>query len=128
MASPADPSLRITKHDLETRLIEKCWKDPEFRKQVLADPKGSFERHLGRPLPADLKIVIHEDSAKTINLVLPPAPTNASELSDEELEIVAGGTGGIGLASMITLLVPSADVAVGAAYGTAAAAGKSSPW
>jgi hypothetical protein len=130
MASSA-PSPQITKHDLETRLIEKCWKEPGFRKQVLADPKGAFERQLGRPLPADLKIVIHEDSANTINLALPPIPTNAAELSDEDLEKVAGGTEVAVLTIIATIgavVATGAGLAAASAYGTAAAQGKSSPW
>jgi hypothetical protein len=82
----------ITKHQLETNLIEKCWKDPEFREKVLKDPKGMLEAFLGKSLPADFKVVIHEENAKTLHLALPPAPSNVTELSDDELERVAGGT------------------------------------
>jgi hypothetical protein len=89
-AAGAAPS--TTKRDLEVALVEKCWKDPEFKKQVLADPKGMLERHLGKKLPGDLKIFVHEENAETLHFSLPPAPTNATELSDEDLEKVAGGT------------------------------------
>ena len=115
------PSPQITKHDLETRLIEKCWKEPGFRKQVLADPKGAFERQLGHPLPADLRVVIHEDSANTINLTLPPMPARAVELSEDELERVAGGTEFVGVLAVVTTVmagVASAGVVGGAAAGT----------
>jgi hypothetical protein len=44
-AAGAAPSM--TKRDLEVALVEKCWKDPEFKKQILADPKGMLERHIG---------------------------------------------------------------------------------
>jgi hypothetical protein len=40
-----------TRQQLETALIEKCWKDPAFRKEVVSDPKGMLEKHLGRELP-----------------------------------------------------------------------------
>jgi hypothetical protein len=115
MASPtASPGL--TKHDLESRLIQKCWKEPEFRTQVLADPKGTFERHLGRPLPADLKIVIHEEDAKTLHFALPPPPVGVTELSDEELEKVAGGTEVVGTV-LLTIGVATASAAVGLTVG-----------
>ena len=30
----------FTRRDLETALIEKCWKDAEFKRQVISDPKA----------------------------------------------------------------------------------------
>ena len=41
MASAASVN---TRRALETRLIEKAWKDPEFRKEVVRDPKGMLEK------------------------------------------------------------------------------------
>jgi hypothetical protein len=81
-----------TRRDLETALIEKCWKDPDFKKQVMSDPKGMLERHTGQKLPTQLKILIHEEDANTLHFSLPPAPSNLTELSDLDLEKVAGGT------------------------------------
>jgi hypothetical protein len=81
-----------TRRDLETALIEKCWKDPEFKKAVLSDPKGMLERHTGQKLPELIKILIHEEDANTLHFSIPPAPSNLTELSDDELERVAGGT------------------------------------
>ena len=81
-----------SRQDIETRLIEKCWKDPEFRKAVVSDPKGMIERHTGQKLLPHLKIFIHEEDANTLHLSIPPPPTNVTELSDADLEKVAGGT------------------------------------
>jgi hypothetical protein len=78
---------------VETQLIEKCWKDSEFKKRVVSDPKGMLEQHTGQKLPAGLKIVIHEEDANTLHFSIPLPPTQMSELSDAELENVAGGTG-----------------------------------
>ncbi len=49
-AAEAPPNSRRA---IETALIEKCWKDPEFKTAVIADPKGEFERHTGQKLPDD---------------------------------------------------------------------------
>jgi hypothetical protein len=91
MSAPgtAPPS---TRRELETALIEKCWKDPDFKKQVMSDPKGMLERHTGQKLPTQLKILIHEEDANTLHFSIPPAPSNLTELSDRDLEQVAGGT------------------------------------
>ena len=63
-----------------------------FRKEVVSDPKGMLEKHLGRKLPEQVKIFIHEEDANTLHMSIPPVPANVSELSDEDLEKVAGGT------------------------------------
>jgi hypothetical protein len=103
------------RRELETQLIEKCWKDSEFMKRVISDPKGMLEQHTGQKLPAGLKIVVHEEDANTLHFTIPQAPTNLNELSDAELDRVAGGT------DVIATLVLSLSIAasVGAlTYGT----------
>ncbi len=126
MAPAAEPS--VSRRDLEARLIEKCWKDPDFQKEVVSDPKGTFERHFGQQLPADVNIHIHEEDLNTLHFAIPPTPANLSELSEEELERVAGGTD-ITVAVMVTLTLAMSLVATGAAYtGAVVKTGKSNPW
>jgi hypothetical protein len=103
----------LTRRDLETALIEKCWKDSDFKKAVLSDPKGMLERHIGQKLPAPIKIFIHEEDANTLHFSIPPAPSNLSELSDEDLEQVAGGTE-IAAAIVATAAIVSAGIAANA--------------
>ena len=53
-----------------------------------------MERELGTRLPEEVRVVALEESADTIYLVLPGAPMagrEGLELSDQELESVAGG-------------------------------------
>jgi len=103
-----------SRRDLETALIEKCWKDPEFKREVVKDPRGMLERHTGQKLPAQVEIFIHEEDANTLHFSIPPAPTNLSELSDADLERVAGGTD-VGILSLTILAVEViASVATGA--------------
>ncbi len=115
-------------NQLRTALIEKCWKDPQFKTQVIADPKGMYEKATGRKLPDNVKIFIHEEDAHTLHFSIPPAPEQSSELSDEELERVAGGTE-FAVSLVLTLVMTGvAASAAASAVGTAAAVGKSSPW
>ena len=102
------------RRDLETKLIEKCWKDPEFKKRVVSDPKGMLEQHTDQKLPAGLKIVVHEEDANTLHFTIPQAPTNLNELSDAELENVAGGTD---LALLVTVAIGLTSVMTGAGTG-----------
>jgi hypothetical protein len=91
-----------TRRDVETALIEKCWKDSKFKKAVLSDPKGMLEQHIGQKLPPSLQIFIHEEDANALHFSSPPAPSNLSERSDDELEKVAGGTD-VGVVTVLVL-------------------------
>jgi Nitrile hydratase, alpha chain len=95
----------VTRRDLETALIEKCWKDPDFKKRVVSDPKGMLERHIGQKLPSEVKIFIHEEDTNTLHFSIPPPPANVTELSDEDLERVAGGTDVVITAAVTTFAV-----------------------
>jgi hypothetical protein len=80
--------------EMERRLIEKSLQDEDFRQRLLEDPKGAVEQELGTRLPEGVRVQAVEESADTIYLVLPSTPIAAAEgaeLSDQELESVAGG-------------------------------------
>jgi flagellar basal body rod protein FlgC len=85
---------------MERRLGERSLQDEDFRQRLLSDPKGAIEEELETRLPQEVQVQAVEESAETIYLVLPPAPSRANEqgeveLSDRELEGVAGaGTWG----------------------------------
>ncbi len=69
-----------------------AWSDAEFKKQLIENP-GAVLAGLGIEPPAgmegvNLKVV--ENTADTVHLVLPVPPTEG-ELSDDELDGVAGG-------------------------------------
>ena len=105
-----------TRRELETALIEKCWKDPEFKKAVVSDAKGMLERQMGQKLPPQVRIFVHEEDANTLHLTIPPAPANVTELSDADLENVAGGTD-------VVLTVVAATIALAGSGLISAAAG-----
>ena len=83
--------------EVERRLVQRSLKDEEFRQRLLDDPKGTPEQELGSALPEGVQVRVVEESADTIYLVLPSASAlgqGGDELSDRELEAVAGGVGG----------------------------------
>ena len=69
------------------QLIAKCWADEGFKRKLLADPAATLKAE-GAVLPAELSIKALADNDKLLHLVIPAKPT---ELSDEDLENVAGG-------------------------------------
>src|SRR5262249_21677743 len=83
----------MTRRDLEAKIVALAWKDDTFRKRFLADPKAQFEEKLGTKLPASLNMSAYQEDENSLHFVIPMKPkANLTELSDEELEKVAGGT------------------------------------
>ena len=86
------------RQEMERRLIEKSVEDESFRQRLIEDPKGVVEQELGTRLPEEVQVRAVEETQDTIYLVLPATPTagrEGVELSDRELESVAGaGTWG----------------------------------
>ena len=76
-----------TAKDIREKLARKATKDADFRALLLGNPKGAIEQELSITIPASMAIKVHEDSATTAHLVLPPA----DKLSTDDLRAVVGG-------------------------------------
>jgi hypothetical protein len=81
----------LTRHDLEAKIVKRCWEDEAFRKEFTADPAGAFVKYLDVSRESLPKIVVYEEGAGSWYVVIPAKPANANELSEADLEKVAGG-------------------------------------
>ena len=79
--------------EFERTLVQRSLQDDSFRQMLLDDPKGTLEQELGSPLSEGVEVRVVEESQQTIYLVLPFASAvgEGGEISDQELEQVAGG-------------------------------------
>ena len=84
--------------EMERRIVQRSIEDDAFRHRLLEDPKADVEQELGTRLPEEVRVVVVEETADTIYLVLPSTSMAGAEgraLSDQQLEKVAGaGWGG----------------------------------
>lgn len=79
--------------DIEQSVIRRAMMDEDFRKSLLADPKAAVEAVIredvpGGKLPANLQVKAFEEPENALYLIVPPQP---SELTEDQLEQVAGG-------------------------------------
>lgn len=69
------------------QVVQKAQKDTTYRQQAIENPKKVLGDEFGENLPDDLNIRF-TDGSKEIAITLPPT---SQELSDDELDEVAGG-------------------------------------
>jgi hypothetical protein len=80
----------LSRGEAEQRIRERAEADPAFRAQLLAKPKEALEAELGVQIPDNVSVQVHEESLSEVHLVL---PASQEDLSDADLELVAGGAG-----------------------------------
>ena len=75
-----------TATELKARILSRADEDSDFRARLIAAPNVAIADEIGMSLPGGFEVAVHEDSATTVHLVLPPSPA----LTDAELEMVSG--------------------------------------
>lgn len=68
---------------LKVKIIQKAWKDPEFKARLLAEPKKALQESFGIAVPEDIKLLAVEETPSNYYLVIPPNPADL-ESSDGE--------------------------------------------
>src|SRR5687767_12439511 len=74
-------------------IAEFAAKDPTYRQALLANPKDVLSKQMNQSLPDSLNVKVVQETADTIYLIAPYVPQQGDELSDADLEKVAGGKG-----------------------------------
>ena len=124
----------LSRADLEARIVKRCWTDEAFRRELLADPAACFVKYTGLPSDKAPNIVVHQESGADWHIVIPAKPRSADELSDADLERVAGGTAAVLMpivtAAMVSISVTASVTASAAASVTTTVtnAGPTDPW
>ena len=78
-----------TATEMRERVVNKAAGDSDFRARLIADPKAAIAEETGVTLPDGFDVAIHEETANTGHLVLPPSP----RLTEADMEKVVGGVG-----------------------------------
>ena len=102
---------------LET-LFDKARADESFKQELMNNPRAVIQQTVNIAFPENVKIVVRDQSNPTnayINIPRQPDP-EAMELTDEQLEMVAGGDITLGA----VLLYAGCALLVGAIVGAGA--------
>jgi len=77
---------------VEKEVKKRAMTDPQFRTLALKDPSAAISKINSKPLPSGYKVRCVESAGFTRTIVLPDPVSSAEELSDADLEQVAGGS------------------------------------
>ena len=77
----------MTQSEMQNRVIARASEDNEFRARLVADPRTTIHELTGTPIPDAFTVEVHEESATSFHLVLPPD----SRLTEEEMSQVFAG-------------------------------------
>ncbi len=80
-----------TRGQLMDKIAEQAQKSPKYYDQLMKDPRALMAKQLGTDIPASINVKVLKETADTYYVVLPYAPKEGAELSDADLEKVAGG-------------------------------------
>lgn len=80
---------------LSAQVVQRAWEDAQFKNELIANPVGTMEKLTGHKLnlPQGQKLVVIDQSDEsTVYFNIPKkVDANSLELTEEQLEMVAGG-------------------------------------
>ena len=78
-----------TEHEVKAALLAKAASDAAFRTRLIADPRATLEQEFDVAVPEGFHLHVHEETASSAHLVLPPA--GGGRLDPGEMRAVSGG-------------------------------------
>ena len=97
-----NPEIRQKTDEAVGRLLARSATDMDFRQKLLSDPRAAVGEFTGRTVPDSINFRFVENKADA-TFVLPDVVEPGAELSEAELETVAGGDTGLTVGLMIAV-------------------------
>lgn len=73
-------------------ILKRAQSDKDFRELALSDPRAAIKQEAGLELPSDFNIRTVATEGADMTVVIPDFEDPNAELSDDDLENVAGGS------------------------------------
>lgn len=100
---------RRTRKEIEASMIGQAWKSDAYKQELLNNPKATVGKEFGMQVPDSVNVQILEETSSSLYFVLPMNPDRTGELSETQLEAVAGGEFSISLEGAADLFATSYD-------------------
>lgn len=84
-------SVTLTRGEVNDLIAGFASKNPEYRKALLAKPREVVGAQLGTTIPPSVQVKVVEEKPNEFYIVIPHVAKEGEELSDADLEQVAGG-------------------------------------
>ena len=82
--------MEMTRGEVQDLLAKFTAESTTYRNRIKADAKDVIAKQFGYEVPAGINVEVLEENAETVYLVLPHTVAEGDELSDADLEAVAG--------------------------------------
>lgn len=80
-----------TRQEAEQQLIVKALQDQAFRAELISNPKAVMSKEFNTQVPDEITVEVLQETPTKMYIILPSLPDVEEELSEAELEAVAGG-------------------------------------
>lgn len=77
-----------TRAELDALVAQALADNPNLRDRLLSDPRATLSEIAGVDVPEFITVTVHEESLTDVHLVIPPS---VDEITEDDLELVAGG-------------------------------------
>ncbi|MGK0189175.1 MAG: hypothetical protein ACI9R3_004992 [Verrucomicrobiales bacterium] len=81
----------LSREEIESIVLENAAQHAQYRDALIANPKKTVETQLNNALPENVSVEVVQETPSKIYIRLPHVVAEGAELSDDDLEQVAGG-------------------------------------
>ena len=91
-------------------IIEKSWEDNTFKERLISNPTNVISEVIGKDfsIPGEVDLIVNDQSDSSVfylNIPRRPGDIDTMELTDEQLEMVAGGEVGWVVAAVVVFAI-----------------------
>ena len=83
--------MEMSRGEIQDLLVKFATEQPQYKNALKANPKDVIYKQFGIQVPGNVKVQVLQETADQVYVVLPHVVAAGAELSDADLEAVAGG-------------------------------------